>query len=73
LRKASANLEDAALFEGDLRESVAQHVLMIVAQRRDAANHGMHDVGRIRPSAHSDLDHRHIHLHPVLSGHYYSQ
>jgi hypothetical protein len=28
----------------------------------------MHDVGRIRPSAHSDLDHRHIHLHTRYIG-----
>ena len=60
LRRADhrhARLDDPGLLERDQREGVAQQLDVVVAQRCDRADRGMHHVGGIQPAAQAHLQH----------------
>ena len=50
-------LDDPGLFHGDRLERVAQHVLVVEADRRDHRQRGRHDVGRVEAAAKAGLEH----------------
>ena len=54
-------LDDARLFAGDLGECVAQQVGVVVVDRTDHGDRGVHHVGGVGDAAQAHLDDRHVH------------
>ena len=51
-----ARFDDAGFLTGDIRERVAEVLLMIEVDRRDGGHDGLNDIGRVEPSAQANLD-----------------